>query len=42
VPPEAILQTLADAGFTEVRYEVVMPGVFCQYTAKRPLDSGRS
>jgi demethylmenaquinone methyltransferase/2-methoxy-6-polyprenyl-1,4-benzoquinol methylase len=40
VPPEAILQTLADAGFTEVRYEVVMPGVFCQYTGKRPRDGG--
>jgi demethylmenaquinone methyltransferase/2-methoxy-6-polyprenyl-1,4-benzoquinol methylase len=40
VPPQTILQTLADAGFTEARYEVVMPGVFCQYTAKRPRDAG--
>jgi demethylmenaquinone methyltransferase / 2-methoxy-6-polyprenyl-1,4-benzoquinol methylase len=37
VPPETILDTLAAAGFVEPRYDVMMPGVFCQYTAKRPV-----
>jgi demethylmenaquinone methyltransferase/2-methoxy-6-polyprenyl-1,4-benzoquinol methylase len=37
VPPETILHTLDDAGFVEPRYDVVMPGVFCQYTAQRPV-----
>jgi demethylmenaquinone methyltransferase/2-methoxy-6-polyprenyl-1,4-benzoquinol methylase len=39
VPPEAILRALSDVGFTEARYEVAVPGVFCQYTAKRPRDA---
>jgi demethylmenaquinone methyltransferase/2-methoxy-6-polyprenyl-1,4-benzoquinol methylase len=36
VPPEAIVQALRDAGFEDVRYQVVVPGAFCEYTGKKP------
>jgi demethylmenaquinone methyltransferase/2-methoxy-6-polyprenyl-1,4-benzoquinol methylase len=36
VPPEAIVQAMRDAGFEDVRYEVVVPGAFCEYTGKKP------
>ena len=43
VPPDTILGALAETGFVEPRYEVVVPGVFCLYTARRMRDgdSGR-
>jgi demethylmenaquinone methyltransferase/2-methoxy-6-polyprenyl-1,4-benzoquinol methylase len=36
VPPEQILQAMKDAGFDEPRYKVVVPGSFCEYTARKP------
>ena len=35
VPPERILTALADAGFTDVRRELVL-GMFSEYTGRRP------
>src|SRR5262249_22898080 len=39
VPPATILQALADTGFVEARYEVVVPGAFCQYRARRTREA---
>ena len=37
VPPETIVESLRKAGFDQARYRVVVPGAFCEYTArKRP------
>lgn len=36
VPPEQILAAMREAGFEEPRYKVVVPGAFCEYTAKKP------
>jgi len=36
VPPETIVQALRDAGFQDVKFEVVIPGAFCEYTGTRP------
>jgi len=36
VPPEVIVRSLSAAGFDDVRFKVVVPGAFCEYTGKRP------
>jgi demethylmenaquinone methyltransferase/2-methoxy-6-polyprenyl-1,4-benzoquinol methylase len=36
VPPATILETLAEAGFEGPRFRVVVPGAFCEYTARKP------
>jgi len=35
VPPEIIVDSLRQAGFAEPKFEVVVPGAFCEYTATR-------
>ena len=35
VPPEVILESLRQAGFANPKFEVVIPGAFCEYTAVR-------
>jgi demethylmenaquinone methyltransferase/2-methoxy-6-polyprenyl-1,4-benzoquinol methylase len=35
VPPEAILAAMRKAGFESPRFEVIVPGAFCEYTAVR-------
>jgi demethylmenaquinone methyltransferase/2-methoxy-6-polyprenyl-1,4-benzoquinol methylase len=36
VPPETIVAAMRGAGFTGVKFEVVIPGAFCEYTGTRP------
>jgi demethylmenaquinone methyltransferase / 2-methoxy-6-polyprenyl-1,4-benzoquinol methylase len=36
VPPETIVGAMRDAGFADVRFSVVVPGAFCEYTGRRP------
>jgi demethylmenaquinone methyltransferase / 2-methoxy-6-polyprenyl-1,4-benzoquinol methylase len=36
VPPETILEVLRKVGFEDVRFKVVVPGAFCEYTARKP------
>lgn len=36
VDPTTILRCLSEAGFEEPRFKVVIPGAFCEYTARRP------
>jgi demethylmenaquinone methyltransferase/2-methoxy-6-polyprenyl-1,4-benzoquinol methylase len=36
VPPEQIVAAMREAGFADVRYRLVVPGSFCEYTARRP------
>lgn len=36
VDPDTILRCLAEAGFEQPRFKVVVPGAFCEYTATRP------
>jgi demethylmenaquinone methyltransferase/2-methoxy-6-polyprenyl-1,4-benzoquinol methylase len=36
VPPETIVDAMRGAGFEQVRYRVVVPGAFCEYTGVRP------
>ncbi len=44
VAPDAILTALAAAGFREPRYRVMIPGAFCEYTARKSEqpEPGRS
>jgi demethylmenaquinone methyltransferase/2-methoxy-6-polyprenyl-1,4-benzoquinol methylase len=35
VPPETILQAMREAGFEAPRFQVVVPGAFCEYTGSR-------
>jgi demethylmenaquinone methyltransferase/2-methoxy-6-polyprenyl-1,4-benzoquinol methylase len=35
VPPETIVDAMRGAGFEQVRYRVVVPGAFCEYTGVR-------
>jgi len=35
VPPETIVAALREAGFEEPRYQVVVPGAFCEYTGRK-------
>jgi demethylmenaquinone methyltransferase/2-methoxy-6-polyprenyl-1,4-benzoquinol methylase len=35
VPPETIVAAMRDAGFQNVKFEVVIPGAFCEYTGTR-------
>jgi demethylmenaquinone methyltransferase/2-methoxy-6-polyprenyl-1,4-benzoquinol methylase len=35
-PPETIVKALADVGFEAPRYELILPGAFCEYTARKP------
>jgi demethylmenaquinone methyltransferase / 2-methoxy-6-polyprenyl-1,4-benzoquinol methylase len=34
-PPETILEALRKVGFEDVRYQVVMPGAFCEYGGRK-------
>jgi len=36
VPPETIVAAMRGAGFSNVKFEVVVPGAFCEYTGTRP------
>ncbi len=36
VPPETIVAAMRAAGFANVKFEVVIPGAFCEYTGRRP------
>ncbi len=36
VSPQAILAAMGEAGFEEPRYQVVVPGAFCEYRARKP------
>ncbi len=36
VPPQTIVHAISDAGFEQARYKVVLPGAFCEYTARKP------
>jgi len=36
VPPATIVETLREVGFEEPRFEVVVPGAFCEYTGRKP------
>lgn len=36
VPPEAIVEALQGAGFEQARFQLVVPGAFCEYTGTRP------
>jgi demethylmenaquinone methyltransferase/2-methoxy-6-polyprenyl-1,4-benzoquinol methylase len=40
VPPETILAAMKEAGFEAPRFQVVVPGAFCEYTGRKPLGSG--
>jgi hypothetical protein len=35
VPPETIVSVLEEAGFLDARYQVVVPGAFCEYTGRK-------
>lgn len=35
VPPETIVEAMRKAGFEDVRFEVVVPGAFCEYTGRK-------
>jgi demethylmenaquinone methyltransferase/2-methoxy-6-polyprenyl-1,4-benzoquinol methylase len=37
VPPQAILDAMSKGGFEQTRFKVVIPGAFCEYTARKPL-----
>jgi len=37
VPPETIVHAMNEVGFAESRYQVVVPGAFCEYTARKAL-----
>jgi len=39
VPPEGILAALEAAGFENAKYEVVVPGAFCEYTGTKAQRS---
>jgi demethylmenaquinone methyltransferase/2-methoxy-6-polyprenyl-1,4-benzoquinol methylase len=34
-PPETILEALRKVGFADIRYQVVVPGAFCEYGGKK-------
>ena len=36
VPPETIAQVLRDVGFAHGRYNVIVPGAFCEYRGSKP------
>jgi demethylmenaquinone methyltransferase / 2-methoxy-6-polyprenyl-1,4-benzoquinol methylase len=36
VPPETIQDAMRGAGFEQVRFKVVVPGAFCEYTGRKP------
>ena len=40
VPPETILQAMQEAGFETPKFQVVVPGAFCEYTGRKPPGSG--
>ena len=37
VPPEGILAAMRAAGFESPKYELVVPGAFCEYTGTKAL-----
>ena len=39
VPPDTILRALREVGMERPRYRVIVPGAFCEYTAKKPPKS---
>ena len=39
VPPETILAAMKEAGFQNPRFQVVVPGAFCEYTGKKALPA---
>jgi len=36
VPPDTIVRALGEAGFEDAKCQVVVPGAFCEYTARNP------
>jgi demethylmenaquinone methyltransferase/2-methoxy-6-polyprenyl-1,4-benzoquinol methylase len=36
VPPATIREAMQEAGFADVRFRVVVPGAFCEYTGRKP------
>jgi demethylmenaquinone methyltransferase/2-methoxy-6-polyprenyl-1,4-benzoquinol methylase len=40
VAPEAILAAMKEAGFESPRFQVVVPGAFCEYTGSKPSGGG--
>jgi demethylmenaquinone methyltransferase/2-methoxy-6-polyprenyl-1,4-benzoquinol methylase len=40
VPPEQILAAMQEAGFRDTRFQVVVPGAFCEYTGKKAQPAG--
>ncbi len=38
VPPETILDAMSKGGLEQPRFKVVVPGAFCEYTARKPLS----
>jgi len=40
VPPERILQAMNQAGFESTRFQVVVPGAFCEYTGRKNPGTG--
>ena len=40
VPPETIVAAMRGAGFADVKFEVVVPGAFCEYTGTRRPSAG--
>jgi hypothetical protein len=36
VPPETIVSVLREVGFEDARAQVVVPGAFIEYTARKP------
>jgi demethylmenaquinone methyltransferase/2-methoxy-6-polyprenyl-1,4-benzoquinol methylase len=40
VPPEQILAAMQEAGFQDTRFQVVVPGAFCEYTGKKAQPAG--
>ena len=40
VPPETILAAMREAGFEQTRFQVVVPGAFCEYTGKKSQPAG--
>jgi demethylmenaquinone methyltransferase/2-methoxy-6-polyprenyl-1,4-benzoquinol methylase len=39
VPPEGILAALGDVGFENPKYQLVVPGAFCEYTGTKAVAS---
>jgi demethylmenaquinone methyltransferase/2-methoxy-6-polyprenyl-1,4-benzoquinol methylase len=40
VPPEQIVGAMQKAGFEDVKFEVIVPGAFCEYTGRKGAAAG--